>query len=74
MSTNSTFRSGLRPFVQRREPGVAKLRAVTEEVPAALLLMHEAHFDQLGTFYGAGGRLIFDKSVNQKILVAHPKA
>lgn len=74
MPTNSTFRSGLRPLLQRREPGVAKLRPVTEEVSAALLLMQEAHFEQLGTFYCAGGRLIYDKSVNQKILVEHPSA
>lgn len=69
MSTNFTSRTGLRPFVKRRAPGVAKMRPMTDEVQAALLLMQEAYFDQLGKFYG-GGRLVYDKSVTQKVLVA----
>jgi len=69
MSSNFTSRTGLRPFVQRRAPGVAKVRPMTAEVEAAVRLMQEAHFDTLGKFYG-GAKLTYDKSVTQKVLVA----
>lgn len=71
MSTNFTSRTGLRPLVKPRAPGVAKVstKADVAEFEALMRIMQEAHFDALGKFYG-GARLTYDKSVTQKALVA----
>jgi len=71
MSTNFTSRTGLRPFVTKREPGQARVytKADVAEFEALMRIMQEAHFDALGKFYG-GAKLTYDKSVTQKILVA----